>query len=134
MVTSRMPPLIRAPQSAPEVLTYYLLTGDLPYQTNIAKCKSRKDLRKLYYFSVFEYRKDIPIWVDLALEKAVRPDPEQRYEDISEFIYDLNYSNPLFVQPARKSFVDRDPVLFWKMLSAILLLLLLGLLSLLHGN
>ena len=124
----------RSDQYSLAVLTYYLLTGDLPYQTNIAKCKSRKDLRKLYYFSVFEYRKDIPIWVDLALEKAVRPDPEQRYEDISEFIYDLNYSNPLFVQPARKSFVDRDPVLFWKMLSAILLLLLLGLLSLLHGN
>lgn len=111
------------------VLTYYLLTGDLPYQTNIAKCKSRKDFKKLHYFSIFEHRKDIPVWIDLAVEKAVQPHSEQRYDDISEFIYDLNYPNPQFIQSQRKSFADKNPVLFWKVLSAVLLLLLLGLLS-----
>ncbi|MCH7336662.1 bifunctional protein-serine/threonine kinase/phosphatase [Acinetobacter sp. NIPH 2699] len=123
----------RSDQYALAVLAYYLLTGDLPYQTNIAKCKSKKDFRKLHYFSVFHHRKDIPIWIDHALEKAVNINPEHRYHEISEFIYDLKYPNPQFIHPQRKSFVDRDPVLFWKMVSALLLLLLLGLISLLGG-
>ncbi|MFT4020545.1 MAG: protein kinase [Acinetobacter sp.] len=127
-----MPVSTRSDQYSLAVLSYYLLTGDLPYQTNIAKCKSKKDIKKLHYFSVMEYRKDIPIWVDHALEKAVHPNPESRYEDISEFMYDLNHPNPQFLHTVHKSFADKNPVLFWQIVSGLLLLFVLGLLSQLH--
>ncbi|WP_089603582.1 bifunctional protein-serine/threonine kinase/phosphatase [Acinetobacter piscicola] len=114
-------------QYALGVLTYYLLTADLPYQTNIAKCKSKKDFRKLQYRSLSYYRNDIPEWIDQALEKAVKINPEQRYDDISEFIYDLKHPNPKFIKRERKPLADKEPVLFWKAISSILFLLLLAL-------
>ncbi|RKG39288.1 bifunctional protein-serine/threonine kinase/phosphatase [Acinetobacter rongchengensis] len=108
------------------VLAYYLLSADLPYQTNIAKCKSKKDFRKLQYRSLSYYREDVPLWVDKALERAVQIRADHRYDDVAEFVYDLIYPNPKFLTLKRKSWVDRDPVMFWKAISSLLFLLLLG--------
>lgn len=123
----------RSDQYSLGVLAYYLLSRDLPYQTGLAKCKSKKDLKKLHYFSISKHRKDIPDWMDCALAKAVHTDPMQRYDDISEFIYDLTYPNPKFAQPRHKSFADRDPILFWKIISALLFFIVFILLSKLAG-
>lgn len=121
-------------QYALGVLTYYLLTSDLPYQTNIAKCKSKKDFKKLHYRSVSFYRKDIPVWVDLVLEKAVKISPEHRYDDISEFIYDLKHPNPQFIKSKQQPLADKEPVLFWKTIASILFLVLLATFALLSGS
>lgn len=108
------------------VLAYYLLSADLPYQTNIAKCKSKKDFRKLQYRSLSYYREDVPIWVDKALERAVQIRADHRYDDVAEFVYDLIHPNPRFLTLKRKSWVDKDPVMFWKAISSLLFLLLMG--------
>ena len=113
-------------QYALGVLVYYLLTSDLPYQTNIAKCKTKKDFKKLHYRSVSDCRSDIPNWIDCALEKAVQINPMHRYEDISEFLYDLKHPNPQFIAPKRKSFAEKEPVLFWKVIASILFIALLA--------
>ena len=33
--------------------------------------------------------REIPVWVDGALERAVHPNPAKRYDSLSEFVYDL---------------------------------------------
>jgi len=77
--------------------------------------------------------RDIPAWVDGALKKALQPDPYQRYEELSEFVFDLRHPNKKFLDGAAKPLMERDPLLFWKCLSAILLvgfLIVLGVLVL----
>ena len=86
----------------------------------------KKDFRKLQYRSLSYYREDVPLWVDKALERAVQIRADHRYDDVAEFVYDLMYPNPKFLTLKRKSWVDRDPVMFWKAISSLLFLLLLG--------
>lgn len=49
--------------------------------------RSRADVDKLRYTPALSTELGIPHWVDRAIEKAVHPDPEQRYEVTSEFTY-----------------------------------------------
>ena len=39
------------------------------------------------------YRKDVPVWVEAALQKALQPNPEFRYDTFSEFMQDLSTPN-----------------------------------------
>lgn len=114
------------------VIAYQLVTSRLPYGANAARLQGRADLQKLRY----EPALDIPAWVDRALEKAVAPLPEDRYEVLSEFLYDLRHPNPALATLPRRPLYTRNPVLFWKSLAltfaaaaALLLLLLLQQLS-----
>jgi hypothetical protein len=68
--------------------------------------------------------------MDLAIRKAVSVDPAKRYEALSEFVVDLRKPNEAFTR--RSSFtplVERNPLLFWKALSAVLFLIIIGLLA-----
>jgi hypothetical protein len=62
----------------------------------------------------------LPVWVDGALRKAVHPNPVRRYQALSEFIQDLRYPNPAFADGRRTSLLERDPLLFWRLLSLTL--------------
>lgn len=75
--------------------------------------------KKLRYKSALNDNRDIPGWVDGALKKAVHPDPYHRYDELSEFVFDLRHPNK-FVESAAKPLIERDPLLLWKCLSAIL--------------
>jgi hypothetical protein len=57
--------------------------------------------------------------------------PYQRYDELSEFVFDLRYPNKKFVDTSAKPLIERDPLLFWKCLSAILFVALLIALALL---
>lgn len=35
--------------------------------------------------------RELPAWIDEAIKKAVHPDPYKRYEDLSEFLFDLRH-------------------------------------------
>ena len=79
-----------------------------------------------------EHDPTLPVWVDGALAKAVKPDPRNRYPALSEFSYDLAHPNPQFAA-ASLPLAERNPLGFWRGLALILLLtnlLLLYLLSL----
>lgn len=116
------------------VLAYFLFTGDLPYQTNIAKCKSKKDFKALRYVPMTHFRNDIPVWLDKAIEKAVKINPEQRYADLSEFVYDLKHPNPQFTQQTQQSWLDREPLFFWKITSLILIVFNVCLILKIYAN
>jgi ribosomal protein L39E len=92
----------------------------------VAKTRTKSQQRKLRYRSALDDNRDIPAWIDSALKKAVHPDPYQRYDELSEFMFDLRHPNRNFVKSAATPFIERDPLLFWKCLSAVLFVFALG--------
>ena len=102
------------------VIAYHLLTGNFPYGVEIAKCKTSTAQNKLEYDSMRYKHREIPVWVDDAVRKAVETNPQKRYEDLPEFIYDLRHPNKAFLNKTRPPLLERDPVLFWKSVSIIL--------------
>jgi serine/threonine protein phosphatase PrpC len=111
------------------VIVYQMLTGRLPYGTHVARLRSRAELRRLSYSSVRDQDRSVPAWVDGALRKAVHADPLRRYEEVSEFAYDLRHPNREFLSRRSPPLIERNPVAFWKGISLVLLFLLLALLS-----
>jgi hypothetical protein len=63
------------------------------------------------------------------LRKAVQPDPDKRYQELSEFTYDLRYPGKELLGTAHTPLIERNPLLFWKALSAILAAIILLLLA-----
>ena len=116
------------------VLTYYLLTGQLPYGTQVAKCTSRAQQKRLRYAPVQDSRPDIPFWVDEAIRKALQPDPCRRYEDLSEFVFSLHQPDKEFLRTKRLPLIERNPVIFWKGVSLLLALACLVLLGVRFGR
>ena len=55
-------------------------------------------------------------------------DPHKRYQELSEFTWDLSNPNPHFVRQDRPPLIERNPLAFWQGLSLFLFLLLLILL------
>jgi serine/threonine protein phosphatase PrpC len=115
------------------VIAYQMLSGRLPYGAEVAKARTPSAQRKLKYQSVLDEEREIPVWIDGALSRAVHPDPRKRYEALSEFIYDLRHPNAAFLTKTRAPLVDRHPVLFWKLMSVGLAMALLALMFLRFG-
>jgi hypothetical protein len=69
-----------------------------------------------------------------VLKKAVHPDPHQRYDELSEFVFDLRHPNKTLLGSASAPLIERNPLLFWKALSLILMLVVLLLLFLQFGG
>ena len=111
------------------VITYHLLTGRFPYGAEVAKCRTRAEQNRLKYTSALASGREIPVWVDGALKKVVHLNPEKRYEELSEFIYDLRHPNRAYQTTKLPPLMERDPLVFWKSLSLILAFLLVLLLS-----
>jgi len=109
------------------VIAYQMLSGRLPYDAEAARVRTRAAQRKLRYATVLNEQRDLPAWVDAALRKAVHPEPLERYEALSEFVYDLRHPNSELLRSA--PLVARNPVVFWRtacaVLGAIVFLLLL---------
>jgi serine/threonine protein phosphatase PrpC/predicted Ser/Thr protein kinase len=109
----------RADLFALGVIAYQMLTGRLPYGTAAAQATTRARQRKLRYRPAAEPDGGVPDWIDGALRKAVHPDPTQRYQQMSEFLYDLRHPNPTFAG-RRVPLYARNPLLFWQGLSFLL--------------
>lgn len=116
------------------VIAYQMLSGRLPYGTDVAKTATWSGLRKLVYQSVLDNARTIPAWIDGALRKAVHIDPLKRYEEMSEFLYDLRHPNPHYLDKERAPLLERDPVRFWKGVSLALFVALICVVSTLLRN
>jgi len=110
------------------VIAYQMLTGRLPYGAEVAKAKTRSQQRKLRYKSALDETREIPAWIDGVLKRAVHPDPFKRYAELSEFVFDLRRPNTDSLDLSSTPLIERNPLLFWKCLSAILALTSLALL------
>jgi serine/threonine protein kinase len=103
------------------VLVYQMLTGEFPYGDRLTRNLNWRTLNKIKYTSAIIYNPMIPLWLDGALEKAVSTDPRLRYDTFSEFYFDLTHPNATFMQRSAP-LIEKNPSLFWKISSAILLL------------
>ena len=111
------------------VLTYQMLTGQLPYGLHAARVRSAGDARALRYVPARHHRPDLPPWLDAVLQKALHPQPARRQGAVSEFLHDLRAPGPQFQQPRAVPvpLAQRNPVVFWQGVSLALFLALVAL-------
>jgi serine/threonine protein kinase len=101
------------------VIAYQMLTGRLPYGDQLKRKLNWNTLNKIEYRSAIQYNPAIPLWLDAAIEKAVKLDMNSRYESFEKFLFDLEYPNPEFShrkKPAQKN----DSSMLWKVLALVL--------------
>ncbi|MCK5813366.1 MAG: bifunctional protein-serine/threonine kinase/phosphatase [Cocleimonas sp.] len=105
------------------VIAYEMFTGKLPY----GEISPERAANKTFiYTSIREYNPLVPEWVDLAVRKAVQPNPAKRYSLLSEFVTDLSKpNNELISSNHAEPLMERNPVMFWKMMALIEFILLL---------
>ncbi len=115
------------------VVTYQMLTGKLPYGSQIAKARTKSQFNRLKYNSAFDDNSEIPAWIDGALRRAVHPDPNKRYESLSEYTFDLRQPNSKYLNSSATPLMERNPLLFWKSTTVILVCIVLALLAIQHG-
>ena len=114
-------------------ILYFLLTGEHPYGPKFSTCRTLPDFTRLAYRPSYHRNPDIPVWLDGALEKAVKIKPEERYEAHSKFLADLLKPNPDFAAKNRRPILERNPLLFWQTLCGILAFIIIVLLLVLAG-
>ena len=81
--------------------------------------------------SLSRYRPDLPAWLDAVIGKALAVDPTQRFGDVIEFAHELE-NGAMWAKPAvvkRRALYERNPLVFWKVLSASLVILVAILLA-----
>jgi len=108
------------------VITYQMLAGRLPYGPEASQVRNRAGLNRLKYEPACHYNRSCPAWVDGALRKALHPYPERRYAEVSEFVHDLYHPRREFVNAVRPPLLERNPEAFWKGVSLVLVVLLVG--------
>ena len=108
------------------VIAYQMLSGKLPYGVEVAKSRTKAAQKKLAYQTVLNEEREIPAWIDDAIRKAVEPNPFERYEVLTEFVYDLHHPNNEFLNKTKPPLIERNPVIFWKSVSFVLFLALVG--------
>jgi serine/threonine protein kinase len=113
------------------VIAYQMLTGRLPYGPRAANARTKSLQKKLRYKSALDDNREIPAWIDGTLRKAMRTDPIERYDELSEFMFDLRNPNKAFLESSSAPLLARNPLAFWKWLSAALFITTLMLLVLL---
>lgn len=96
------------------VIAYQMLTGQLPYGTEVAKATARAAQLRLGYRSARCYRQDLPVWLDEVLKRAVHPDPTRRYAALSEFTFDLSQAGNGSATRQSLSLLERNPVAVWQ--------------------
>lgn len=103
------------------VTLYRLFSGHYPYG-EVEPFSTPRFRRRA---PLAQYRADLPAWLDAVLARACAVDPAERYADALEFAYDLEQG--LLARPAGAALIplplyQRNPVLFWQVVAALLLL------------
>jgi serine/threonine protein phosphatase PrpC len=76
-------------------------------------------------------RPDLPAWLDAAIARAIAIDPAKRYRDVLEFAFEIENGarSGRPAAPRKKSLHEKNPLLFWQGLCALLLLALIFVLA-----
>ena len=102
------------------IVAYEMLAGALPYKPPMAK-DAKAYLNRPYVPLAKAGRSDVPKWMDLALAKATAQNPAHRYEALSELVTDLTRPNPELIRRVESApLLEKNPTLFWQLVSALL--------------
>ncbi len=111
------------------VIGYEMLCGKLPYKEHSQQTLQQARHIKWQYRPIQQFRDDIPLWIDLALQKATAEIPEKRYQALGDFIVDLFTPNARLLHSANnRTLLKHNPVLFWKCVA-----LLTGFIAIIEG-
>lgn len=108
------------------VMTYEMLTGQLPYGAKVSRATTARAQSRLRYKSATDGPANVAVWVDAALARATDLNPQRRYDTMSEFVADLRRPNPRFARGAKAALMQRNPLMFWQILSLVLGVLLIA--------
>lgn len=111
------------------VVIYEMLTGKLPYGSQLEKLNDQRNVYRLAYQSAHRHNPMVPYWMDGALEKALSPNIEKRQSAFSEFIFELQTPNKKYITKKDRPFIQRNPLKFWQILAAIEAMAIVGLLK-----
>lgn len=109
------------------VMTYEMLTGKLPFEVKeLANLKEKVPIgQSLTFIDVRQLRPELPFWVNDVLIRALHPDGASRYQSLGEFLSDLDPACHTSSDSQKSApLIVRQPVLFWQIVSGILLVLL----------
>ena len=118
-------PSAKADQFSLAVIVFEMLTGQQPYQGRLQNCTTTAAFSRLEYVSACHYNPHVPLWLDAALSRALSISPELRYNDVSEFVYDLEHPNPEYMKNEFQPLLTRNPVRTWQGISLFLFVCLL---------
>ncbi|MDJ1156997.1 protein kinase [Chelatococcus sp. SYSU_G07232] len=73
------------------------------------------------------HRPDLPAWIDAVLSRAIAVKPSDRYCDVIEFAFEIENgaARARPSPPQRTSLHERNPLLFWQVVAALLGVLLI---------
>ena len=110
------------------VTVYRMFTGGA-YPYGEVEAFSQPRLGKATTLS--KVRPDLPAWLERCLARAIALDPRDRHADAIEFGFELEHGASRAVPQAieRPSLYERNPVRFWQVVSALLLIALLAALA-----
>ena len=106
------------------VTMFRTFSGEFPYGNPDATSPPRRERPT----ALSALRPDLPAWLEAALGRAIAKDPAVRFRDMAEFAVEMEAGParaPLAVQRPRTLY-ERNPVLFWQGVAALLALGLLA--------
>ena len=106
------------------VTMFRAFSGEFPYGNPDATSPPRRERPT----ALSALRPDLPAWLEAALGRAIAKDPAVRFRDMAEFAVEMEAGParaPLAVQRPRTLY-ERNPVLFWQGVAALLALGLLA--------
>ncbi len=112
------------------VTMFRAFTGEFPYGNPDATTPARRTRPT----PLSAPRPDLPAWLQAALARAIAVDPAERYRDMIEFAVEMEAGparTPLAAHRPQ-TFYERNPLLFWQGVSALLAIALIASLWLRH--
>lgn len=108
------------------VIVYEMLSKKLPYGVKVARTRTKAQQKKLQYTSIYP---SYPVWIDECLRKALSVNPNKRYEELSEFLFDLKKPNKKFLVKKEDSIIEREPLLISRIMNLVQFLIIIYLLK-----
>lgn len=103
------------------VIIYEMITGKLPYKEMSTNQVTLSSYSEMNYTPALQHRRDLPLWVEGCLRKAVQPNPRYRYEAFSELETDLTRPNQsLEAKVQHQPMLEKNPLLLWKIIAVLL--------------
>jgi len=96
------------------LLVYEMLTGKLPFGSELEKLTDQKHVHRLKYRSAMQFNPMVPYWMNAALEKALSVQPKDRPESLSEFIFDLQKPNKKYQHRLAMPLIEQNPLRVWQ--------------------